>query len=348
MRPMRRALLSSFVVTTLVLGPGRLAVAEPVGGIPPVGAGAGDASSGDGSSIVGATPELSNGEDVDSRAEALEAGKYWTAERMARAIPADNLLPAPPTGPATRAAGPTGRPGSTPAASPTATRPGGRAARIADTASVGKVFFKNPVNGKNYVCSAAALNSPSKQMVVTAGHCVNTGGSKGTAGRWMRNWTYVPRYRDGARPFGTFAAKHFRSFSGWTDHSDLARDVAMVTTWPLNNKKLVNVTGGHGLSWNFSQRQATTVFGYPGNHGKGKSQRVCRGKTRAAGASYSELRCDFGSGASGGPWLREYDEAKGLGRQNGVMSTRNRDGWNRTPYFDTAVKRLFDAQGSKT
>lgn len=80
----------------------------------------------------------------------------------------------------------------------------------------------------------------------------------------MTNWTYAPRYHSGARPFGTFAAKRFRTFNTWISNSDLGRDVAMVTTWPLNGNKIVNVTGGHGLSWNYSRTQAMTVMGYPG------------------------------------------------------------------------------------
>ncbi|MFF8959372.1 hypothetical protein [Streptomyces sp. NPDC014894] len=335
---MRRTVLSSLAAAALVLGSGQLASAESTAQTPP----AGD------SSTVSKTAELAGGEGVDSRRAALEVEKYWTAERMAQAIPADNFLPAPPGSGkgSARKAGPTGKPGTTPAAAPAKKSKTG--ARVADSAAVGKVFFKNPADGKNYVCSAASINSPSKQMVTTAGHCVNGGGTNGTAGQWMQNWTYVPRYRDGVRPFGTFAAKQFRTFTSWTNNSDLARDVAMVTTWPLNNNKVVNVTGGHGLSWNFSQNQATTVFGYPGNHNNGQVQWVCQGTTRAAGASYSELQCNFGGGSSGGPWLRTYSEANGLGSQNGVMSTISGGGWNQTPYFDNAVKQMFDDQGSVT
>lgn len=42
----------------------------------------------------------------------------------------------------------------------------------------GKVFFRNQTDGKDYVCSGASVNSRSKRLVVTAGHCVHGGPEK--------------------------------------------------------------------------------------------------------------------------------------------------------------------------
>ncbi|MEV7418220.1 trypsin-like peptidase domain-containing protein [Streptomyces sp. NPDC089919] len=267
---------------------------------------------------------------------------YWTPERMRDAIPLDRLSDRPDPG--ARSAGPTGRPGSTPAARPAAAAP--RSILVNESAAVGKVFFRDPSDGLNYVCSASALNSDSKQLLITAGHCVH----EGRGGTWMQNWTYVPRYRSGARPLGTFAAKQFRAFNSWMSDSDLNRDVAMVTTWPLNGNKVVNVTGGHGLSWNYSRNQAVTVLGYPGNNAGGEIQWWCQGTTQQVSVfdGKIQIKCNFGGGSSGGPWLREYNDANGLGAVNGVTSTVNSDGWNKSSYFDDAVKGMLDAQGGVT
>jgi V8-like Glu-specific endopeptidase len=217
------------------------------------------------------------------------------------------------------------------------------AVQITETATVGKVFFTKP-SGGDFVCSASALNSASKQLVITAGHCVH----EGSGGGWMLNWTFAPRYRNGTRPFGTFAAKQFRAFNAWIDSGDLRRDVAMVTTWPLNGQKLVNVVGGHGLSWNYPRDVAVTVFGYPGNRDNGQLQWYCQGTTRGLSDGRIEIQCDFGGGSSGGPWLREFNDSTGLGYVNGAMSTLATGGWNRSSYFDDAVKAMFDAQGGVT
>ncbi|KOV61786.1 lipoprotein [Streptomyces sp. NRRL WC-3618] len=298
------------------------------------------AAGANGATSVGHTARLSGGAPVDSASDAGALARFWTPERMAHAVSLDKV--ATSTRPdAAKALAPTGKPGTTPAAR---ARSGTAGLRINESAAVGRVFFTNPSNGGSYACSASALNSDSKQMVVTAGHCVH-GGSGGT---WMTNWVYVPRYRSGARPFGTFAAKQMRTFNSWISSSDLKRDVAMVTTWPLNGNKIVNVTGGHGMSWNFSRTQPITIFGYPGNFNNGESQWVCTGTTRAASDNGLELQCNFGGGSSGGPWLREFNDSNGLGSVNGVMSTVTSAGWNEAAYFDDAVKGMFDAQGGVT
>ncbi|MFI9200282.1 trypsin-like serine peptidase [Streptomyces sp. NPDC053048] len=289
-------------------------------------------------STASSAARLTNGARVDSQSAAKEVERYWTAERMRNAIPLSDTAGTPAQD---RRQQPAGKAGSVPPAAPSA---GNRAdLRVTESAAVGKVFFHNPRDGKNYSCSASALNSASKQLVLTAGHCVH-GGRGGT---WMTNWTYVPRYRDGNRPFGTFSAKQLRTFNTWIDRSDLGRDVGMVTTWPLNGRKLVNVTGGHGLSWNYNRSQDITALAYPSNKGGGKLQWYCQGRTSAAGWNL-KIKCGFGPGASGGPWLRQYNNSSGLGYANGVMSTLRSDGYNESPYFDNGVKGMLDAQGGVT
>ncbi|MGW0824703.1 trypsin-like serine peptidase [Streptomyces sp. NPDC002845] len=344
MRRIRRALLPSLAATLLILG-----IAEPASAQQ-----AEKRTTASDSATTTAAARLSgDAARIASSDPAETLDEYWTPKRMANAIPADELAPgAADAADAMNAAEqqvPTGTPGSTSPAAPVAGEDGVSAALV-ETQVVGKVFFTNPSDGRNYTCSASALNSPSKQMVITAGHCVNVGGQNGTAGQWMTNWTYVPRYRDGARPFGTFAAKEYRAFNGWINNSSFQWDVAMVTTWPRSGDKVVNVTGGHGLSWNYNRSQAVTVWGYPGNRDNGQIQWWCTGTTRQVSSSDGriELQCDFGGGSSGGPWLREYNDSTGLGYVNGVMSTIAGGGWNRSSYFGDSVKAMFDAQGSAT
>ncbi|MFM9587921.1 trypsin-like serine peptidase [Streptomyces scabiei] len=339
MRSLRLSILPLAAATVLALIGATTAEAAPTLAEARTGAGALTAAANDTTS-VDRTARLSNGAAVDSAKDAAALARYWTPERMAKAISLDKVATTSRTG-LSKPVGPTGAPGTVPSAP---ARSKTSSIRINESAAVGKVFFTNPSNGGTYACSASALNSGSKQMVVTAGHCVH-GGSGGT---WMTNWVYVPRYRSGARPFGTFAAKQMRTFNAWINSSDLRRDVAMVTTWPLNNNKVVNVTGGHGMSWNFSRQQPITILGYPGNFGSGEVQWACTGTTRAASDNGIELQCNFGGGSSGGPWMREFNDSNGLGSVNGVMSTVTSTGWNEAAYFDDAVKAMYDAQGDIT
>ncbi|MFC0039702.1 trypsin-like serine peptidase [Actinomadura rayongensis] len=293
------------------------------------------------------TARLSDGSAVNSAAAAAKVAKYWTAARMKAARPVP--VPKARAG-ALGAAGPTGRAGSSPSARAIASAAnkmaGGNlklAAAITESAVVGKVFFHKP-SGGDWVCSASALNSPSKQLVITAGHCVH----EGAGGTWVTNWTFAPRYRSGSRPFGTFAAKQFRTFNSWISSSDLQRDVGMVTTWPLSGNKLVNVVGGNGLNWNWPKNVAVTILGYPQNANNGEIQQWCQGTTYDGGNYTIALNCNFNGGSSGGPWIMSFDNGTGLGQTDGVMSTLGSGGVNRASYFDDAVKAMFDAQGSVT
>ncbi|MFH8619489.1 trypsin-like serine peptidase [Streptomyces sp. NPDC017979] len=301
------------------------------------------------STTIGVTSQLADGTPVASEAEAASVEAYWTPERMANAIPVE-APPSegqPPPGPDE----PAGQPGEAPPAAPEQPPVRDGSLAVDRAATAGKVFFRKPTNGRDYVCSASAINSPSKQMVITAGHCVNTGGNGSTAGKWMTNWTYVPAYHKGSRPYGTFSAKQFRTFKGWIDDSNWDWDVAMVTLLPRAGKKIVNVTGGHGLAWNHGRSEARTIFGYPGNHDKGEVQWYCKGTTRrvAWNDGKVEIQCNFGGGSSGGPWLHGYNNSTQLGHVNGVTSTITKTGgWNASSYFGDSVKAMFDAQGSKT
>ncbi|NLU67738.1 trypsin-like peptidase domain-containing protein [Streptomyces sp. HNM0574] len=323
---------------TALAGAGN-AAAQPVGS-------PGEAEDSD--AISTTTAKRSDGSRVASAESAADVERYWTPERRRNAIPAPGPAGRSGDGGSAaqgegdgRAGTPEGRPGSTQGALP---KGDGSKAR-SESSAVGKVFF-TASDGKDYVCSASALNSDSKQLAITAGHCVHDG--KG--GDWATNWVYYPRYREGDKPVGAFPAKTLTTFDAWKDNSDFRRDVAMVTTYPNDRGKLVDVTGGHGLSWNYSHTEQVDIAGYPSNHNKGEVQHFCWGKTSRYGwfDSRISLKCGFGPGSSGGPWLREYNQDSGIGNVNGVMSTVDNDGVNASAYFDDAVAKMLDDKGDDT
>ncbi|POM26229.1 hypothetical protein BTM25_06230 [Actinomadura rubteroloni] len=283
---------------------------------------------------------LSDGSPVSSAAAAKKVETYWTAARMKAARPA----PVPKAAAGTRSATTAriGKPGFTPPAE--AAREGDVRASLYESPVVGKVFFTNPAGG-DFVCSASALNSPSRQLVITAGHCVH----QGNGGTWMKNWIFVPQYNNGSRPHGTFAAKSFRTFSSWANSRDTQRDVGLVTTYPNNGTKLVDEVGGNGLIWNQPKSVATTVFAYPGNLSNGMIQHWFQGTTMDGGNYTIALDCGFEGGASGGPWMTNFDNGTGRGLVNGVTSTVDFFGiTNRSSYFDDGVAAMVDAQGRAT
>jgi V8-like Glu-specific endopeptidase len=306
---------------------------------------------------TGAAGKVSTTVPATSGAGLASASGYWTAERMAKARPGDQLAPksAASTAQSAPRSGPRGSVAPSAATKPLPRKPGSAHSRSGDvstlavsaSATVGRAFFHNPANGYDYSCSASALNSGSKELVLTAGHCVH-GGAGGT---WMTNWVFVPLYNYGSQPYGQWSAKYFTTFNSWISSSDLNRDVAMVTMWPNSSGALVNVVGGNGLAWNWGFYNPVTVLGYPAQYPyDGGWQQACQGTTTRFGSEYTvALQCGFTGGSSGGPWLLQYDNNTGLGYANGAMSTLEpATGWNRASYFDDAVYNMYASVANLT
>ncbi|MDI3329572.1 MAG: hypothetical protein QJR09_02405 [Micrococcus sp.] len=306
------------------------------------------------------------GDDVPAVAddEASSVADYWTAERMESAIPADEpgrdhteqglgtLSSASPdqSGPPTVVAEPV------PAAdAPAADAPvSPQAYPVEDYSPTnGKVFFRNLSDGRDYVCSGSAINSATKRLVVTAGHCVH-GGPGGT---WHANWVFAPGYDHGPGPEATFPAASFRAFDEWITYGASGRgfnsDVAFVTTEVNESgETVVDAVGGHGLTTGGSPGFAATVFGYPVNLDAGERMWSCVGTTDTQQiGSYlfpSISGCGFGGGSSGGPWLDRYDDASGLGYVRSVTSFGPADSnaYISGPHFDERVSDLYAAADS--
>jgi V8-like Glu-specific endopeptidase len=290
-------------------------------------------------------------------AELASASEYWTPQRLAHA-----QLMTGPAGPSqpTHAGFRTGPPGSI--APTTGTKPvpqdraaghansGGASTLAASTSpTVGKAFFHDPFYNKDLSCSASTLNSSSKQLVLTAGHCVHGGSGK----MWYTNWIFIPDYSYGQpAPYGRWQGKSATTFTQWINSSDQNRDVAMVTVArDANGAGIVNVVGGNGFRWNLGFNVQVTILAYPTNAPyDGTTQHSCQGTTSQYGSEYMiALPCGFGKGASGGPWLISYDNTARVGYSNGTLSGGpDNSSWDVASYFDTEVYNMYMSQGSVT
>ncbi|MFF2952467.1 trypsin-like serine peptidase [Kitasatospora sp. NPDC057965] len=282
-----------------------------------------------------------------SAAEDAATLAYWTPERMAAALAADK--------------GAEGASGSGEGKRGAAVEAAARFAadRSVSGASVdrtvGRVFYVNPATQLPGVCSASAVNSPSRMMVLTSAHCAAVGGSRmnGEKPQWFKaNWVYVPGYNGSdAAPYGRFTWKNGRVFNNWLDNEKAAEwDVAMITVNPnADGKRIVDATGANGLIVNQRDEVTVTAVGYPVNLDKGEYQVTCTGTLERLilYPSLLELPCRLlGHGASGGPWLWT-DPQTGITKINGV--TRSHDGVEiDTPYFDEGVWSMYLEQGSVT
>lgn len=290
---------------------------------------------------------------------------YWTPERLASAVPykpaAVNSATAQSTG---RAAAPTGQEGSTPPALPlkmaeptkrsegtivTQNRTKGTDPLAAPPVTNfpntnGKLFFGG-YDAENAYCSASALNTDTKRVIITAGHCVYDNGE------WMKNVVFVPNYdRRNADPdpVGIWTVRVLRTFNSWINDGDFTHDVGMAT---LNNggdndQRIVDAVGGHGMYWNGSSAFDVSIFGYPSNKTNPNGRYTmwaCWGTTFRSGG-HDSIVCDFGKGSSGGPWLYDFNNTSGLGYVRSVTSTwASSSGQNWGPYFNNDMKSMKDA-----
>lgn len=253
--------------------------------------------------------------------------RYWTPERMASARPLDLVLDE-------------------------RGEPGLRLGRPAPTASASFLAISTPeappysVNGRIFIrigpkrgfCSGTAINTPTRQLVLTAGHCVNAGAAY-RGNLWYRDLLFAPAYTADKAPFGAFPAKRNKVFAPpqWTNRSNPGFDLGAFLTHP--NKRGIDVAdavgGGAAIALDQPRNQSFSSFGYPGNV---KRMQGCRsdyaGDDRLSfpfpGPPTLGIACHWAPGASGGGWLI------GDGTQiNGLNGYLHLDDHSRTygPYF---------------
>ena len=261
--------------------PARTAAAAPVQTAAPAETGAPAAPAATPTSPVGpaasvaaaATPApsataISTGSDVsaqfDQRA-ADDALAYWTPERMAAAKP----LPLPSRNEARPPSAPVREPA---AASATAdlqagTGGGGSTAEVprpytsAPARTEVRIFFKK--DGKDHLCSGTVVNSRSKRMVDTAGHCVSD-----AHGHYFSDFKVVPAYSSRCSgcedaPYGEWSARTVTTRAEWHFHENYRQDLGYIVTNDRNGRRIADVVGGVGTEFNIGRDQRWAATGYP-------------------------------------------------------------------------------------
>jgi V8-like Glu-specific endopeptidase len=284
----------------------------------------------------------SDGRAITNAAIAKEVAAFWTPERMASAVDLDIAKRPGTTGSLERVPKPNGPAGTVAPLAPSVASGDDVSIQLNESAVVGKVYFTIP-GGGTASCSASAVASGKRRLVMTAGHCVH----QGAGGQWYSNWQFVPRYRNGVRPFGTFVAYQLTARTAWINSSSHDEDmgIAIMHNGGSLGLRVVDTVGGHGLRWNWGYNiSSMTALGYPSNLGGGESQYYCQSGTWYAGGQQIRMWCNMTYGSSGGPWLQEYNDQNGLGYVNSVVSHGDDPGNGQFdgPYFDNDIKNLYD------
>jgi hypothetical protein len=212
----------------------------------------------------------------------------------------------------------------------------------------GVAFISEGLFGGFGRCSGTSVNSPNLSLVFTAGHCVYEGG------RWSaRKWVFVPGYRHGERPFGTFTAHWLGTTPQWLASENSNYDVGVaVVSRNERGQRLAAAVGADGVAWGLPPDQEFDVYGYPVERPfNGATLQLCPKAAYVGHDLYAFLtpgplelgvQCNISAGSSGGGWVI----AGGL--LDGVTSSSYTSDPNTSygPYFGRAVARLY-ARASK-
>ncbi len=207
-------------------------------------------------------------------------------------------------------------------------------------ATTGKVYFT--LGASNYVCSGSSVDSPSGDLVLTAGHCVYD-----QAVGYASNFTFVPDHDADGASFGQWPATQLITTTGW-QAGDFEEDAAFAIIGEQSGQSLSQVVGGQGIDFDLARNQQTSSFGYPaGRPYRGNDLTYCAGVAvnDPYGSGVQGLRCNMTGGSSGGPWLQSFDDATGAGVLSSVNSFKysNDSSTMYGPYFDASIRSLFEA-----
>ena len=237
------------------------------------------------------------------RAEVERVERFWTPQRMREARPIEYQL------------GPRGN-GRLTFAPP---RPAGAVVSATEKVATPELA-PNVVNGRVFVrqgrafgfCSGTAINSPTRELVLTAGHCVGSGPENGHRNIPSNFLEFVPGYNGGIAPVGAFVAIRGQVFAPkqWTNFGNPDFDLGAFLTRP--NAEGVNVAdavgGGATIAIDLDRHQTFQSFGYPG---ESKLMKTCASPYLGDDAlSYplpgpptQAIGCHWPPGSSGGGWL---------------------------------------------
>jgi V8-like Glu-specific endopeptidase len=281
-----------------------------------------------------------------SQAEAQRIVAYWTPERMRDAAP----MPVPtapvqhPQQISPEKALPTlAAPGQT----PTTAMPNGSDSGVGrqsfsrarqwtahgrmPASSVGKLFFTE-ADGNDDTCSASVITSRNRNTVWTAGHCVTEGG--GGASKIHKNFMFAPDYNNGNGRQGRWTSpKVVGTTVGWQDQGNPDLDIGSVSFSPQPGRgNLQDRVGAQGYHFGYGQSFTDlNNFGYPDEGYQrtdfnGELLWYCTGNSvRPQSSDQLVMDCDMKAGCSGGPWLQDFQAARGWGYIVGTNSGNKGD-----------------------
>lgn len=300
----------------------------------------------------------------DSAAQRADAAslQFWTPQRMRDTIARDERAQLPTTAPSSSAsAGTTGAPRPTAAPTPTPTidhnaPPVIAAQQVARpyTSTLarveGRVFAR--VNATTSLsCSGTLVDSPGRDLVWTAAHCVEAG----DGGPVYQNIVFVPAYASKpgtVAPYGRWPIRVFAVSPDWRGEggpTHSSGDYAALVADVQHGRHLESVVGAGAKLWfDGPYPSQVSAYGYPVEPPfDGGSLYVCQSPASSMPESPPApdlvwIGCTMTPGSSGGGW---FTVRNGQPYLISNFSMSSADDFDFGPPLDDQARMLYDDMG---
>jgi V8-like Glu-specific endopeptidase len=187
--------------------------------------------------------------------------------------------------------------------------------------TVGRLYFKTP-DGQEAFCTAAVLRP---RLVSTAGQCVHNGNGEETG--WHRDFVFVPAYRNGEAPFGTWTASRIFTRREWFEGNGVLPSNADWALLEITDQDGIRIGDKVGyLGWAVNHLTVDegwrsthiTALGYPtafGNNIEYTLNEMAQVNSGVQPFQNSDgtivpkvyvIGSDWRPGAGGAPWIKNF------------------------------------------
>lgn len=203
---------------------------------------------------------------------------------------------------------------------------------------IGALFFHGTKG--DHFCTASAVDSPARDLIITAAHCVH----EGKGGGYLTDLVFVPGYRNGDAPYGIWRVRAAYVDPRWARGSDPDLDVGFAALEPLRGRNIADVLGTNLLGIDQGFTNVVRVTGYPTSS---EEPVTCVNSTTRQAPHQMRFACKgYYPGTSGSPWLTHYDPKARRGEVVGVIGGFHLGGLGDTisysSYFDDDIRRLYE------
>jgi V8-like Glu-specific endopeptidase len=212
---------------------------------------------------------------------------------------------------------------------------------------VGALFVR--AGSTDHFCTASVVDSPAKDLLITAAHCINGGDGSG----YKQDIVFIPDYRDGDAPFGMWTPERLLVAPQWAKSADPDYDVGFVVLQARDGQNIEQVLGASRLAIDSGYRYLVRVTGYPSS---GNDPITCLNWTSRQSATQLQFNCaGYTGGTSGSPWVTHFNTKSRTGTIVGVIGGYQQGGdtpsVSYSAYLGSGIHQLYEqaiADGTAT